>query len=264
MILLLACGKDNNDVDNNPSEPVTQDNRTVDWSHRQNGSVYTAEQAAQDFGGAAGWVNGRAHIIDGLCRVTLLKNALTGEGGLVSRTVVPSGSEYELSFDIKFDSQFDWSRGGKAGLGFRIGDGYNGCNPAWDGKGGSLRIMWYQNNQNRVYFHPYVYFKDMPGTCGHNFAKSHPETGNLETDRWYTVYMYFKSNTGTSANGKAIIKINNQVMLDETIRWTTDDTKSKVTGIYFHTFRGGSEAHWQSESDGYVYYRNLKWKRLAN
>lgn len=262
-LVVMACGKEDA-VNDLPPVQDTQGDKAIDWSKRVNGSVYTAVQAAEDFGGATGWVDGRAHIVDGLCRVTLLKNALVAEGGLVSRTVVPSGSEYELSFDIKFDADFDWSRGGKSGLGFKIGQGYNGCRPAWNGDGGSLRIMWYQNDQNRVYFIPYVYFVDMPSTCGHNFGKTYPATGSLSLDTWYKVSMYFKRNTGANADGHVTIKIDDNVLLDQSIRWTTDELNSKVNGIYFHTFRGGSESHWESDADGFVYYRNLRWKRLAN
>ena len=258
-----ACG-DGDSNNDSPKPDFYQDNRTVDWSERANGSLYTADQAAEDFGGSKGWVDGRAHIIDGTCRVTLLKNELLAAGGLDSRVILPSGSEYELSFDIKFDAEFDWSRGGKCGLGFEIGQNYNGCEPAWNGDGGSLRIMWYQNDANRVYFIPYVYFYDMPTECGYNFGKTYPETGSLSLDTWYTVYMKFKSNTADNEDGQVTIKIDDNVLIDQAIRWTTDEMNSKVNGLYFNTFRGGKAAYWMSDRDGFVYYRNMSWKRLAN
>lgn len=260
---MVACSKDSSTTDKPPIED-NQGDKTVDWSHRANGSVYTTEQAAEDFGGVIGWQDGRAHIIDGLCRVTLLKNSLVAEGGLNPRTVVPSGTEYELSFDVKFDANFDWSRGGKVGAGFRIGDGNTGCRSPKDGEGGSMRIMWYQNDQGKVSFIPYLYYSDMPGSCGDNFNKTYPKERNLELDRWYTVYMHFKSNTAENVDGLAVIKIDDEILLEETIRWTRIESKRKVNGVFFHTFRGGSESYWESKENGYIYFRNIHWKRLKN
>lgn len=261
---VVACNKDGSIDSTQPIKNNNQTDKTVDWSHRINGSVYTAQQAAEDFGSAVGWQDGRAHIIDGFCRVTLLKNSLAADGGLILRTVVPSGIEYELSFEVKFDANFDWSRGGKVGAGFRIGDGNTGCRVPKDGEGGSMRIMWYKDNQGKVSFIPYIYYGDMPGPCGDNFNKMFPVEGNLELGKWYSVYMYFKSNTDDNKDGLAVIKIDGETLLDETLRWTRIESKRRVNGIFFHTFRGGSESYWESAEDGYVYYRNISWKRLDN
>jgi hypothetical protein len=101
--------------------------------------------AKSDFGSVSGWNNNRAMISDGTLRIKLEKNALSGAGGIISATKIPEGSAYELDFDVRFHSQFDWSRGGKVGFGFGIGNRNTGCNVPTDGAGGTLRLMWYNN-----------------------------------------------------------------------------------------------------------------------
>jgi hypothetical protein len=132
--------------------------------------------AKADFGSITGWKDDRAMISGGKLRITLRKNALSGESGILSSIRIPDGSAYELDFDVRFHSQFDWSRGGKVGFGLGIGNRNAGCKVPTDGGGGTLRLMWYNNNK-RVYFIPYVYHYGMPGQCGNNFGKSYPTVG---------------------------------------------------------------------------------------
>ncbi|AWO00578.1 hypothetical protein DLD77_02100 [Chitinophaga alhagiae] len=226
------------------------------WNSYTHGSAYTQAQAEGDFGNINGWNSSRSMISNGNLRITLLKNALSGAGGVIARTDISDGSEYELSYTVRFHSAFDWSRGGKLGFGFLIGDGNTGGDPGWDGNGGSMRLMWY-NNGSRVYFHPYIYYRDQPGQYGDNFGKSYPSSGSLNKGQTYTVQMYVKSNTGTSTNGRAKIVIDGVTVLDTPIRWTTNDSKRLIRNLSFHTFRGGSQTYWQSSTDGYIYYDNL-------
>lgn len=238
--------------------------RTIDWNNRTN-DTYTLDEVATDFGNILyGWQEEKAFNSSGTCRVRLLKNSLGSDGGIISKIAVPPGSEYELQFDVKFHSAFDWSRGGKIGFGFAIGDAFSGCNPAWSGDGGTVRLTWYQDDHGKVFFRPYVYYKDQPEECGDNFGKRFPDTGNLTRGTWYTVKMYIKSNTGSQANGWIKITIENDVILNQAIRWTTNDSKRLINGIYFSTFRGGSQSYWQSDTDGYIYFDNLRWTKLAD
>lgn len=238
--------------------------RSVNWDNRSTGT-YTRSMAEGDFGNVNTWNDSRAYISSGTCRVTLLANALSGAGGLIANIDVSDGSEYQLQYNIKFHSAFDWSRGGKIGFGFLIGDGNTGCDRADDGNGGSARMMWY-NDYSRVYFRPYVYYKDMPEQCGDNFGKSYPSSGSISKSTWYTIKIYVKSNTGSSYNGQVKFFVNGTTVLSKTtgFRWTTNDAKRLVKSISFHTFRGGSDSYWQSGSQGYIYYDNFSFSRLAN
>ncbi|WP_346317800.1 polysaccharide lyase [Chitinophaga sp. YIM B06452] len=231
------------------------------WNSYTHGTQYSQSQAEADFGNISGWNAGRSMISNGNLRITLEPNALSGAGGVVSNIDVSDGSEYQVSFTIRFHSAFDWSRGGKLGFGLLIGDGNTGGDPGWDGNGGSFRLMWYNNN-GRIYFHPYVYHRDQAGNYGDNFGVSYPSSGSLAKSQTYNVTLYAKSNTGSNTNGRARLIINGTTVLDRAMRWTTNDSKRLIRNISFHTFRGGSQSYWMSSSVGYVYYDDLVVTRI--
>lgn len=235
--------------------------RSVNWNAHSNGT-YTRSAAATDFGNVSGaWQESRAYISNGTCRITLLKNALSSASGMIVRFDVSDGTNYEMDWKVKFHSQFDWSKGGKLGFGFLIGDGNTGGDAAWDGNGGSLRMMWY-NTGSRVFLQPYVYYKDQPGTYGDSFGKSYPSSGSLQKGTWYNVHMWAQMNTGSNEDGWVEIKVNGVNMLRQNIRWVTNNSKRAVREVSFHTFRGGSQDYWKSNTDGYIYYDDLHWNKV--
>jgi hypothetical protein len=248
---------------------------TVDWNSKANGATYTSSQANGDFGNVSGWNDSRAYTTNGKdgtvgSRVTLLPGQLSGAGGLVANSVIQAGAAYEMDYDVKFHSQFNWSRGGKVGFGFGIGEHNTGGDAAWDGNGGTLRLMWYSpdSNPGRVYFQPYLYYKDMNGgpssgnNFGDTFGKTYPTTGALVKGQWYHVHLYIKSNTGSNTDGHVQIVIDGHIILDQNIRWTTNDSKRMIDQLTFHTFRGGSQSYWTANTTDYIYYDNLKVHRI--
>ncbi len=267
-VLGAACKKDvssqtagTQDTETVPRAVLS--NINLNWNSNPLGT-YTTAQANSNFGNTSGWNQSRANVITGGqsgqgIQVVLLANQLSGAGGMISNVDISDGSAYELDFDVKFHSQFDFSRGGKIGFGFLVGDGNTGGDPGWDGNGGSLRIMWYSpdSNPNRVFFQPYVYHRDQAGQYGDTYTNRYPSSGALQKGVWYHVHMYIKSNTGSNTDGRAEIVINGQKILDIPIRWTTNDSKRLIRNLSFHTFRGGSQSYWQSSSQGYIYYDNL-------
>ncbi|RZJ92738.1 MAG: hypothetical protein EOO20_00515 [Chryseobacterium sp.] len=219
--------------------------------------IYSYAAASGDFGMAnlTGWNESRAYISGGWARATLAPNAVSN--GLIAGADISDGSAYEATFKVRFHSQFDWSRGGKVGFGFLIGEGNTGCDIPTDGNGGSLRLMWY-NTGSRVFFQPYVYHRDMAGPCGDTFGKSYPSTGSIQKGSSYTVHLYAKSNTGSSKNGWVQVLINGTSVLDQSIRWTTNDAQRLINRLSFHNFRGGKDvAVWGSSQTSYIYFDDL-------
>ena len=229
---------------------------------RWSSGTYTSDQAAADFGNANGWDAANTVISSGRLRATLEANKIGGDGGTLAGTDVTDGTEYEMTFTVNFHSAFDWSRGGKVGWGFTFGDGASGCNKA-DGDGASMRLMWYADDSGRTYFRPYLYYATMPSNCGDSFGRSYPTTGSLQRATDYAVSMRVTSNTGSNRNGRAIIRINGTTLLDTPVQWTDNDVKRAVRNIVFHTFRGGSEPHWESDKVGYIYYDNFSIRRIG-
>lgn len=239
----------------------TNSSWAVNWNNRADGT-YAVGAAAADLGNVSGWVNTRAWISAGTLRITLLPNRLSDSCGILSNINVVTGSEYQVDYDVRFHSQFDWGRGGKLGFGFLVGDGNTGGVPGWDGNGGSMRLIWYQTTQGRVYFQPYLYYKDQPNQTGDDFGVTYPVTGSISKAKWYHVTMYIKSNTGSNYNGHARIAINGTTILDTGIRWTSNDSERLVQSICFQTFRGGDTPDYESSTMGYIYYDNLKVQKI--
>lgn len=237
-------------------------NLNVNWNNITDGG-YGYARAQADFKNVVFWGNEqKSQISGGKLRTTLLKNSLH-EGGVISRVDVPDASEYQLEFDMMFDQNFDFSWGGKVGFGFLIGEGYTGGVPGTNGNGGSFRIMWYKNTSaGRVFLKPYVYYKDQPGTYGNDFGKTYPATGSIAKGVWHNVQMYVKSNSGSNADGRIRLVINGTTIMDQAIRWTTNDMQRLVKNICFETFRGGGESYWQSSTDGDIYFDNVSWTAI--
>lgn len=256
----------NLDVPTSTSGSTVYASRNV-YFVKSNG-IYSAAEAASDFGNISGWDVDNAYIYNNICRILIDKDEVGGGSGMVSEIDVTDGNEYELEYKMKFHPNFEWSRGGKVSFGFKVGDGVTGCQgtSAQAGNGGSFRVMWYNqgSNDTEVYFYPYVYYAGMSGSCGSDFQNSrYPTTGALSKNYWYTIKLYFKANTGTNADGEAKMWVNGNLIFDQDdIKWSLTDAQRKVTGIYFSVFRGGSASYWESGTDGYVYFDDLKWNKL--
>lgn len=233
--------------------------RSVNFNNRPHGSTYSSSWAQQDFGDGWGWNASRTYISNQTFRVTLVANAIGGGSGMTANVSLPPADNYEVSYQLRFHSAFDWSRGGKLGFGFLIGDGNTGCDAATDGNGGSARLMWYQNDNGRVYLQPYLYFRDQQSPCGDTFGLSYPSSGSLSKGTWYNVTIRVRSNTGSNTNGSVQYIINGTTVLNQNIRWTTNTAKRLINALTFHSFRGGSQSYWASGSVGYIYYDNVSW-----
>jgi hypothetical protein len=230
---------------------------SMNWAGRADGA-YGLTQATTDFKAINFWGTNTT-ISGGTMKTNLVKNMIGPDGGNVSRIDVPDAQEYQLQFDMKFASDFDFSAGGKAGFGFLLGEGNTGGDPGWDGNGGSARIMWSKTWDNRIVLIPYVYYKDQPGTYGNDFGKTYPASGSLQKGVWYTVKMYVKSNTGSNTDGRVQMVVNGTTIIDQAIRWTTNDLQRLVKNVCFETFRGGAESYWQSATDGAIYFNNVSY-----
>ena len=124
--------------------------------------------------------------------------------------------------------------------------------------------MWYNTGQ-RVFFQPYLYYKDQPGTFGDTFSRSFPGGGqSLARNQWYHIHLYIKSNTGSNTNGHVQIVIDNVIVLDQGIRWTTNDSKRMIDQLTWHTFRGGNDSAWWTNTTDYIYYDNLVVHRISS
>ncbi len=237
-------------------------NINLDWDKSKSG-YYSYRNAVKDFGSIIDWAPSRTDLVDGTFRVTLLPNALSGSGGLVAKSLIEEGTIYELTYDVKFDDNFDFGKGGKVGFGLRVGDGNTGCDRANDGNGGSARLMWYTSG-GTTKFKPYMYYYDMPENCGFNMVENafYPKEGSIEKGKWYKVRFYVKSNNADQKDGRIKVSIDGNTVLDQPIRWTANNAKRFINKLSNDTFRGGSGDDWKTDNIGYIYLDNLELKKI--
>jgi hypothetical protein len=154
--------------------------------------------------------------------------------------------------------------GGKCGYGILIGDQNTGGDPGWDGNGGSARFMWYCPNGSNsakgsgAYLQPYVYYKDQPGQYGNDFGKKY----YIQEGVTYNCQISVKLNTGSNTDGYVKYYVNGTEILNEKIRWVTNDAKRNVNAVSLHTFRGGSQEYWKAPVTSSIYYPSASWDAL--
>ncbi|CAN5243420.1 hypothetical protein BH09BAC2_BH09BAC2_22590 [soil metagenome] len=249
-------------TDTTGTTTTTTPDLSVNFNNLVN-TTYGFTQATLDFKNPVYWNSYNTQSYNGMLKANLASYTVGPSGGAMSKFDVTDAAAYQLQFDMMFDNNFDFSYGGKVGFGFLVGNGYTGGTPGWDGLGGSFRLMWYKNTSTGANFlKPYAYYKDQPGTYGNDFGKAYPATGSIQKGVWYTVKMYIKSNTGSNTDGRMQLVINGTTVVDQAIRWTTDDTKRLTNTISFENFRGGSETYWQSTTEGTILFDNISWKAL--
>lgn len=263
--VFLACKKENKTspiISITPVTPPSSELGVISFDNYADG-IYSSTNAKADFGAnVSSWKDNRAEIVDKALRVKLMPGDVNQ--GFYPQFDIVDGTSYEVSYDLKFAKGFDWSLGGKLGVGFGIGDVIAGGDPT-DGNGGSARIMWNKISSGKVIFKPYLYYTDMPDKYGTNVVNSayYPRDGSgLKDDTWYTIKMRVKSNTGFSADGAIQVKINGlEILNSNTINWG-DNTGGKGKGLIktlmFQTFRGGQGPDWESKVDSYIIYDNIK------
>ncbi len=280
-LLILSCSTDNLEIE--PAEALElkddtftsnriSSNNTVNFNlaNQAINSEVTAETIFNN--DISGWDNNVASISSNTLKIGLQAAAGT-TGAMECRIDVSDNAKYELVFDVKFASGFDFSKGGKVGFGFAIGDGVTGgrnTEATVDNKGGSFRVMWRTDNGGAPYFHPYVYYKDMSGQFGTDFQSS--KYNNVVANQWYRIRLTINVNTGTtSTNGVGKMEVSTNAGTSYTtvwnktnIRWSgASTTNLKVKTLYFSTFRGGSDSTWNGGSGTQsIYFDNLSWKTL--
>lgn len=215
-----------------------------------------------------GWDTGVARIDNNKLKISLPENAGTSNG-MECRLDVTDNPKYQLYFDVKFQNNFDFSRGGKLGFGFAIGDGVTGGRrdqAVNENKGGSFRVMW-RGDSAEPYLFPYVYYKDMQDSYGTDFKN---KRFNITDNKTYRIRLTIKTNTSASnSNGYAKMEVREsgnknytEVWKTSSIRWSGNSSASKrnIKTFYFSTFRGGSDSDWDGNNGTQnIYFDNLKW-----
>lgn len=163
---------------------------------------------------------------------------------------LPPAKEYSLNYDVFFESDFEWVRGGKLpGLG--PVNQTTGCR-AHTLEGWSVREMWRQEGQPVFY----VYDQDRSKECGEQ-----TETGvHMSKEVWHSISLYVKVNDPAYEHnaemelyldGAMVSRIEGAQLRGE------DGDHTLINRVLFHTFFGGSDSTWSPTGEVHSRFDNL-------
>lgn len=142
-----------------------------------------------------------------------------------------------LSFDVCFDKDFQWIRGGKLhGLGPRhpLTGGRRRDPDKW-----SARIMWGRNGRCQTY----LYDQDETKKWGVARGSNEPV---FSAGQWHRVIIQVSLNTPGQSNGFARVFVDGQeVIKHEKVEFRrTGGNDTQIQQFLFSTFHGGSTPEW--------------------
>jgi hypothetical protein len=199
-------------------------------------------------------------------RQTLPANSSGGGSGIVtfpglSQTV----DEATIQYDVRFDSDFDWSYGGKlpglggARTGTNPGDAA-GCTTtndySWSGRGMWITPGSYPGSSSSPNeWIGYMYNPTRQNSCGDNIQTNR----SFVAGQWHTIKQYYKLNTPGQANGVHRMWLDGVQVVNATNSVYRTATDVHINYIFWAVFRGGgaSDTRWQSPQTDSIDFDNL-------
>jgi len=171
-----------------------------------------------------------------------------------------------LSYEVAFDKDFDWVKGGKL-PGLRGGNDINGCDGGKQPNGTdcfSTRLMWRNNAQGEAY----AYVNPVDNLCKDNYVDCNDDFGTsmgrglfgFTPGAWNKVSLLVRlNNPPNKANGILQLYYNDELAVNQTnLQYRSADKINSVGGLFFSTFYGGSDSSWAPPKDEHSYFRNFQ------
>jgi len=179
-----------------------------------------------------------------------------------------TGSAFQsmmLSYELTFDQDFPWVKGGKL-PGLRGGPDPVNCSGGNQANGTncfSTRLMWRPSGNGEVY----AYVPRENNICNDTGVVCNDEYG-ISVDRgsftfargqWNHVTMLVRLNSPTdTANGQVTLFFNGVQVLDHDDIYFRQKDVITTGGLYFSTFFGGSDPSWAPPNLTHTYFRNFQ------
>jgi hypothetical protein len=171
-----------------------------------------------------------------------------------------------LSYEVAFDKNFEWVKGGKL-PGLRGGLDINGCDGGKQPNGTdcfSTRLMWRKGGQGEAY----SYIRTVDGICSQNQVLCNDDFGTsmgrglflFNPGEWNKVSLLVRlNNPPNTANGNLQLYFNDLLAVEHgNIQYRNGDALNTIGGLYFSSFFGGNDASWAPSSDQHAYFRNFQ------
>lgn len=219
---------------------------TVNFTY-PNGSTYNKARAEKDFGAGARWTdNGNTKIQNNKLRVNFKPEIFGPTNGFTGRVYIQPHNDMVMEYRIKFESDFDFKKGGKL-PGFGGGTVPTGGKNARDGKGFSARSSWTKASPGL--FNVYSYYVDQPSS--QSYGDNWNSNFTFKANKWYTVKMEVRMNTGSNKNGFVRAYVDGKrVMTRNNIRLMTSG--NEIDEVSFSIFMGGNNASFAPNHKQYL------------
>lgn len=195
-------------------------------------------------------------------RVTLDPNTIrtspSGNNGFVSIAKLPRVLQNAcLSYDVKFDSRFDWSMGGKLPGLIGVAPGVNPGMPTGGRYAGDLgwsgRVMWRGPKPFNTLGQPnmaisYMYSPLQKDQYGDNISWN----SSFVAGKWHTVKQCFTMNTVGKADGVLRGYLDGTLVLQRNDFVFRTRTDVGISHLAWSIFRGGNTMDWASLTKGTV------------
>jgi N-sulfoglucosamine sulfohydrolase len=170
-----------------------------------------------------------------------------GSERIVRHAFLPEpGLEFSLNYDVRFDKDFQFVKGGKL-LGLGPKEHIAGGRPIVP-SGWSARVTFKEGGAARLY----TYHQDQPGQYGDRPAIQKPF--NFERERYYSVSLHVRVNDSPDvANGFSRLYVDGDLVdSHEGLRFRGEDSDaSLINKFMFSSFHGGHEPDWAPrDADG--------------
>jgi hypothetical protein len=189
------------------------------------------------------WVKDRESItMEGAVKVfkgVFKAGQIGGPSGHTPRLKVEPGKEYLLEYSVRFDSGWDFSRGGKL-PGLAGATAPTGC-VTTNGDGFSARLMWRQ--QGRLI--GYMYDIDKSEECGTPLNTSF----DFKINQWHKVKQRVKLNTARNRDGEVQIWVDGMEQVNTKRPLMIEAPDRRIDVVLFHSFFGGSTTDWAPSHD---------------
>lgn len=163
-----------------------------------------------------------------------------------------------LSYRLRFESPFDFVKGGKL-PGLIGGEGNTGGGVPDGTDGWSARMMWRTDGD----IMQYVYHPDQPENYGDNmYWQENDETLRFVPGQWHEVVHEIRINSPGVNNGSIKGWLDGELVLDRTDMRFRDVDDFAIDGLYFSTFFGGGSSSWSTTKDETILFDDFSIESL--
>jgi len=171
-----------------------------------------------------------------------------------------------LSYEVAFDSNFDFVKGGKL-PGLRGGPVIDGCDGGDAANGSNCftsRLMWRTSGAGEVYayiLNPENECSDADFICNSDGFGTSIDRGSFGflPGQWNAVSLLVSLNSPLNeANGQVAVYYNNVKALEERTLEYRSSSDIAIGGLFFSTFFGGDDPSWSTPQTVHTYFRNFQ------